>query len=57
VCRASSGVTTMRPTQRAEAPDVAKKLFFLKHPLGILGERDEELVLLRGELHGLDGQK
>jgi hypothetical protein len=47
----------MRPTQRAEAPDVAKKLFFLKHPLGILGERDEELVLLRGELHGLDGQK
>jgi hypothetical protein len=41
--RASSGVTTMRTTERAEAPDVAQELFLLEDPFGILGERDEEL--------------
>jgi hypothetical protein len=46
----------MFATERPEAPDVAQKLFFLEDPLGILGERDEELVLLGGELHRLAGQ-
>jgi hypothetical protein len=53
---ASSGLTTMRPTERAEAPDVAQQLFFLEDPFGILGECDEEHVLLRRELHCLAGR-
>jgi hypothetical protein len=47
----------MQPaTERPEAPDVAQELFLPEDPLGILGERDEELVLLRRELHRLVGQ-
>jgi hypothetical protein len=43
-------------TERPEAPDVAQQLFLLEDPLGILGECDEEFVLLRRELHCLAGQ-
>jgi hypothetical protein len=46
-----------RAPQRPEAPDVAQELFFLEDPLGILGERDEELVLLGGELHRLPADR
>jgi hypothetical protein len=46
----------MRSTERPEAPDVAQKLFLPEDPFGILGEGDEELVLLRRELHRLAGQ-
>src|SRR6266508_1795214 len=49
-------VQRARTPERPEAPDVAQELFFLEDPFGILGERDEELVLLGGELHRLAGQ-
>jgi len=45
----------VRPSDR-KAPDAAQELFLLEDPFGILGERDEELVLLRQELHGLAGE-
>jgi hypothetical protein len=56
VWRASRGVTTMRSTERPEAPDDPQELFLLEDSFGILGERDEKLVLLRRELHRLAGQ-
>jgi hypothetical protein len=43
----------MRSTERPEAPNVAQELLLLEDALGILGERDEELVLLGRELHRL----
>jgi hypothetical protein len=46
----------MRSTERPEAPDVAQKLLFPEDPFGILGQSDEELVLLGRELHRLAGQ-
>jgi hypothetical protein len=46
----------MRPTERAEAPHISQELLLPEHALGVLGQRDEELVLLGGELHGLSGQ-
>jgi len=36
----------MRPTQRPEAPDVAQELLLLEDALGILCERDQELIFL-----------
>jgi hypothetical protein len=36
----------MFATERPEAPDVAQELFLPEDSLGILGEGDEELVLL-----------
>jgi hypothetical protein len=35
----------VRPSDR-KPPDVAQELVFLEDSLGILGERDQELVLL-----------
>jgi hypothetical protein len=46
----------MRPTERAKAPDVSEQLLLPEDALRISGERDEELVLLGGELHRLAGQ-
>jgi hypothetical protein len=41
----------MLPTERAEAPHVPQQLLLPEHSLRILGERDQQLVLLRRELH------
>jgi len=39
-----------RAPLRAEAPDVTEQLLLAEDAVGLLGERDEELVLLRREL-------
>ena len=41
----------MRPTQRPEAPDVAQELLLLEDALGILCERDQELIFLGRQLY------
>jgi hypothetical protein len=43
----------MLATEGAKAPDVPEQLLLLEHALGILGQRDQQLVLLRRELHRL----
>ena len=48
-------VQSPRPAQRAEAPDVSQQVLLLEDALRVLGEGDEQLVLLRRELHGLAG--
>jgi hypothetical protein len=42
-----------RPPERAKPPHISKQLFLAEDPLRILGERDEQLVLLRRKLHRL----
>jgi len=44
-------VERSRSRPGAEAPDLAQQLVFREHALGLLGEPNEELVLLLRELH------
>jgi hypothetical protein len=46
-----------RAPERAKAPDVSEQLLLLEDALRIPGERDEELVLLDGELHRLPADR
>src|SRR5919202_2616591 len=51
VTLAAFGAYAPPATEGTEAPHASQELLLLEHPLGILGEGDEQLVLLRRELH------
>ena len=44
------GVESSGPPERPKPPHVTEKLLLVEHALGILGEGDQEVELLRGEL-------